>query len=96
MNIIGVIFNMEINNKSDFSFRCLICNNKFKGRFSFFRENCTHFYMLNNDNNSYCQPICLECGDPLFHKLPDGKIVLFERATKPIFIDANDLEVSLQ
>ena len=78
---------------SYFAFECFICCNKIEGYFSYSEERCTHFYMLGNDMNTKRVAICLECGEPLFHKLKGGKVIHFDRVTKPIFLDANDMKL---
>jgi len=84
---------MRLRKKSYFKFDCLICGNIFEGHLSYLKDKCTHFYLLGNDNNSKWLPVCLDCGKLIFHKLEVGKVILFERATSPIFLDANDLTI---
>lgn len=85
---------MKLKKTPYFWFNCLICGQKIEGYLNYLEEKCTHYYLLGNDNDSKWLPVCLDCGKPIFHKLETGKVIFFERATSPIFLDANDLTIN--
>lgn len=76
-----------------FTYECLICNETFEGIMSYNEEDCTHYYILECDAGNYSLPVCESCGDILFPKLPDSKMLYILKILKPVFLDADKMSL---